>query len=156
MPASISPNVLLIDASVKVLQTTASLLQNNGYKVTAAANLLDAGPLAAEVLLDLIVLDRSVIAAGRTSETVIPELHQIPGRHDVPVLFTSTHQRSSIIRRNHSWGASFHLSVPTADAVFLDFVDRSLRQKIQTPNTHRSVPVLAPHIVAPGVVRLPS
>lgn len=119
-----APLILLIDSDPVSLATTRTALDSNLYKVFSAQDTGSAMLIAAQRPLDLVISDIRV--ENESGISIIKEIRKLPGRSEVPVMFSSASQAPGVIRRVHEFGAAFHLRKPVDPTVLLDLVERSL------------------------------
>lgn len=124
MPKLSDPIILVVDSDPTALAETRIALDCQKYKVHTAQNFDSAIALAETRSLDLVIAD---IRLGNCSGIdVIKAIRELPGRSDVPVMFSSTSQAPGVIRRTHEFGAAFHLRKPFDAFVLLELVERAL------------------------------
>ena len=141
MNALSKPVILIVDPDALSLTAISAILHCSEYEVHCAQD-REAALRGAETLeLDLIVCDDR-IDNGRAVE-LIAELRSIPDRHDVPVMYMSTHQLPDIIHRPHESGAAYHLRKPIDPKVLLELVDKALWQ-LPVINRHVNDPHTTP------------
>ncbi len=118
------PVILVIDADPLSLTATSAVLHVANYEVHCAASREAALKAARNLGLDLVVCDLDI--AGIEGYSITEEIHQIPERHDVPVMYSSSCQQSEVIRKRHASGAVYHLRKPFDPQVLLELVEKAL------------------------------
>lgn len=130
MSISVSPTLLVVDTSTPIVHHDHSrivaILSQRKFAICRADSYGEAIQLATDQPLDLIICDSAVLGRDHANINLISELHALPDRSDVPVLFTSATQKPDVMLRNHPWGAAFHVKTPVESRVLLDLVDKSL------------------------------
>jgi CheY-like chemotaxis protein len=58
--------------------------------------------------------------------SLVGQLHQLPERADVPVMYLSSAQLPDVILRTHRHGSSYHLRKPFDSGLLLDLVEKAL------------------------------
>lgn len=138
---TLKSTILVADADPTALAQTIRVLNRDDFNVFSAICNASALSAARKLDVDVIVCDLS-LWMGATGKDLVAEIHEIPGREDVPIVFTSSGQRPDIIRRQHEFGGAYHLRKPFAPEVLLEFVERALwmphlvNSHIQKPHFH--------------------
>ncbi len=128
----IVPNLLLINADVADRERTSSIMGQLPGHLIIAEDYHTALSLLSGNLIDLIVCDNNVIAQGQHVDDAIARFHRLPGRHDVPVLFTCALQRSDVSLKTHRWGVAYHVHRMIAPQVLLELIQTSLTLKVRS------------------------
>lgn len=148
--------MLVADSDPTVLAQTIRILTREDFNVFSAVCHASAISAAMKLELDVIVCDLS-LWIGAPGKDLVAEIHAIPGRSDVPIVFTSSGQGPDIIRRQHNFGGAYHIKKPYDPEVLLEFVERALwmphlvKSHIQKPHfaTEKKQETST---VAPGIV----
>ncbi len=119
------PWVLVADHDPSALTESMRILGPDDFNIVTAVCRESALSVARQVQLDLILCDWTLVANGG-KPNLIDEIHEIPQRADVPVIFTSQGQESGVIRRQHDFGGAYHIQKPFEPAVLISLVERSL------------------------------
>jgi len=122
---TLKSTILVADANPTELAQTIRILSRDDFNVFSAVCNASALSAAKKLEVDVIVCDLS-LWMGATGKDLVAEIHEVPGRADVPIVFTSSGQRPDIIRRQHEFGGAYHLKKPFAPEVLLEFVERAL------------------------------
>lgn len=129
--------ILVVDADPVSLTATAAVLQGSDYEVHGAESPEAARQCARDNELDLIICDLDV--AGVDGYSIVQEILGIPGRGDVPVMYSSACQRPPVIRKSHMRGAVYHLRKPFDPQVLIELTERALGMP-HLVYTHLSLP----------------
>lgn len=136
MPA-IEPNLMLINADVAARERASTIVAQFAGRLMIAEDCKSALQLLSRNLIDLIVCDYNVIAQGQQVDDTIARFHRLPGRHDVPVLFTSGLQRSDVSLKKHRWGVAYHVHRAVEPQVLLGLIQTSLSLKVRQESVGR-------------------
>ena len=129
MPA-ITPNLLIIDADVAAAERASAIVTDFPAHLLIAHDCNAAINILSEHLIDLIVLDRNVIAGGQQLDTVVAKFHGLKGRHDVPVLITCVTARCGVFLKTHPWGVAYHVHKAVEPTVLKGLIHASLTLKV--------------------------
>lgn len=124
MNALNKPVVLVIDPDALTLTALAAMLDTAQFKVYCARDKESAFKGARLLALDLIICDETIDVSG--GEEMIAELHSIPGRQDVPILYMSHRQLPDIISRNTHSGVAYHIKKPLEPHCLMEAIDKAL------------------------------
>lgn len=125
MNTIIKPTILVADTDPAALAQTIRILSSNDYNVFSAVCHASAMSAAMKLELDLVICDLT-LWMGIPGQDLIADIHQLPDREDVPVIFTSTGQGPNIIRRQHDFGGAYHLKKPLDTIVLSELVEKAL------------------------------
>ncbi len=125
MNSMLKPGILVADPDPIALAQTVSVFSPNDFRVFTAVCRESALATATAVQLDLLIIDLAVDAM-ETGSDLIDEIHAIPERSDVPVIFTSAGQLPDVIRRQHDFGGAYHIRKPFDATVMITLVERAL------------------------------
>ena len=118
------PIILVVDPCKLSITATSAILYYKNYDVHAVANHGAAIKAARELNIDLILCDE--IVGDTSGPELVSEILQIPGRSQVPAMFSSSRQMAGVIRRTHEFGSTFHLRKPFDANVLLELVGKEL------------------------------
>lgn len=122
---TLKSTILVADADPTALAQTIRILNRDDFNVFSAICNASALSAAMKLEVDVIVCDLS-LWVGATGKDLVAEIHELPGREDVPIVFTSSGQGPDVIRRQHDFGGAYHLKKPFTPEVLLEFVERAL------------------------------
>lgn len=125
MNALTIPKILVADLDTAALSQTVRILSELDYTVFSAVCWSSAKSAAMKLDLDLFICDHS-IQQSSVGQDLIAEIHRLPNRSDVPVIFTSVGQESGVIRRQHDFGGAYHIKKPLDPVVLKEIVDGAL------------------------------
>lgn len=139
------PNILVIDSDELSLTALKAILSTSDYRVHAATAPDAAISAASYCPIDLIICDANV--GGCYGTSIVAEIHKLPDRNDVPVMFSSQGQGPDIIRRRYDFGGAYHIKKPFDAKLLIDLVERALWMPALV-QTH----IARPHFkIGPGV-----
>ena len=118
------PTILVIDDHRDDLDQATRILNPKDYHVVTAESAEGAVAKAAAFEIDLVLCDTSF--STRFHLGLISEIHAIPNRNDVPVIFASTGQSAGVIRRQHAFGGAYHVKKPFDATVLITLIERTL------------------------------
>lgn len=148
MNTSIKPTILVADTDPTALAQTIRILTCNDYNVFSAVCHSSAMSAAMKLNLDLVICDLT-LWMGTPGQDMIADIHELPEREDVPVIFTSTGQGPNVIRRQHDFGGAYHLKKPLDAVVLSELVEKALwmphlvRTHVNRPHFNTGIPGLA-------------
>ena len=118
------PLILIVDPDALTLTAVAAVLHANNYEVICSGN-AEAALWAAETNeLDLVICETIVgICDGLT---VIQAIRELPGRSDVPVMFSSENQISGVVLRKFETGNAYYIRKPYDTNLLLELVQNAL------------------------------
>ena len=119
------PWVLVTDNDPETLTQSMRILGPDDFNIVTAICRASALSAARKLPLDLVLCEWSMGTSG-SKPNLIDEIHSIPQRGDVPVIFTSAGQVPGVIRRQHDFGGAYHIQKPFEPAVLISLVERSL------------------------------
>ena len=119
------PSILVADLDTASLAQTVRILCQFDYTVFSAVCYSSAISAAMKLELDLIVCDYSVRNC-QPGRDLVADIHELPGRNDVPVIFTSAVQEPDVIRRQHDFGGAYHIKKPLDAKAIKEIVDGAL------------------------------
>jgi len=119
-----SPVILVIDSDPLTMTGIAASLYARQYEIYCAGDCAAAIKAAETLALDLIICDTNL--RGEDGVSLVGQLHQIPERADVPVMYLSSAQLPDVILRTHRHGSSYHLRKPIDSKLLLDLVEKAL------------------------------
>ena len=144
MNAISKPSILVADLDPGALAQSVRVLAQFDYTVFSAVCYSSAISAAMKLELDLIICDASVQNC-QPGHDLIGDIHRLPGRCDVPVVFTSRGQEPDVIRRQHNFGGAYHIKQPLDPVAMKEIIDSALWMP-HLVNTH----VKAPHFGIPA------
>jgi len=103
-------SALVVDSDTLAAQQTVGALEEAGFHVMFAHNGQAARVAARQRAMDLIVCDLYV--DDESGMELVRQLRELPSMEDVPAMFLSLAQKTSIIRRSHG---AFERSGPATD-----------------------------------------
>lgn len=140
------PNILVIDSDELSLTALKAILSTADYRVHTASAPDAAISAASYCPIDLIICDTNVDGCHGTS--IVGEIHKLPDRDDIPVMFSSHGQGPDIIRRRYDFGGAYHIKKPFDAKLLIDLVERALWMPALV-QTH----IARPHFkIGPGIV----
>ena len=118
------PVILIVDPDALTSTAIAAVLHANNYEVICSGN-AESALLAAETNeLDLVICETIVgICDGLT---VIQAIRELPGRSDVPVMFSSENQSSDVVLRKFETGNAYYIRKPYDTKLLLELVQNAL------------------------------
>lgn len=119
------PNILVADADPIQLGQTVSALAPAHFQIFTAVSRESAFSTAQIISIDLLLVDLGLAVEGLPSG-LVDEIHDLPDRSDVPVIFTSPGQGPDVIRRQHEFGGAFHIKTPFDPTVMITLIERVL------------------------------
>ncbi len=125
MSAFNKPIILVADTDPTALAQTIRILGSSDYHVFSAVCHSSAMSAAMKLELDLVICDLS-LWVGTPGQDLIADIHALPEREDVPVIFTSRGQGPNVIRRQHDFGGAYHLKKPLDTMVLTELVEKAL------------------------------
>jgi CheY-like chemotaxis protein len=125
MNAISQPSILVADLDTAALAQTVRLLSQFDYSVFSAVCYSSAMSAAMKLDLDLVICDAS-IQHCQSGQDLIEDVRQLPGRSDVPVVFTSAGQGPDVIRRQHDFGGAYHIKKPLDPIALKEIVEGAL------------------------------
>ena len=137
------PVILIVDPDSISAAGTCAVLQYQKYDVHAAESSTTGLQLARAMPLDLLICDEQV--DGRGGLDFVEEVHRLPERRDLPVMFVSRHQQAGVIRRRHRFGAAYHLKKPLDAVTLIELIERVLWLPMTQP------PGVQPHFKPTGI-----
>ena len=140
MPA-IKPNLLLIDANVAADERASTITADFSSQLMLARDCTTAIQILSDHLIDLIILDKSVIACSQQLDSLVARFHRLKGQHDVPVLITCGAQHSGVLLKTHPWGVAYHVARAVTPMVMNGLIQGSLALKVSySSDRHRLAP----------------
>ena len=119
------PVILVADTDPTALAQTIRLLNRDDVNVFSAVCHTSAISAAAKLELDLLICDLT-LWMGSPEQDLVHDIHRLPNREDVPVIFTSIGQGPDVIRRNHEFGGAYHIKKPINAKVLDELVQKAL------------------------------
>ncbi len=144
------PVILVVDADPITLASVRTALDCRSYEVHTAQDEDSALELARHLELDLVIVD--ALVGATPGEEILIQIRRIPGREDVPVMFSASNQLPDVIRRAHEFGAAFHVRKPVDPRVLLELVSKALWMPHLVHTHLEQKKVRQPHMPMPGVV----
>lgn len=153
-------HVLVVDADELSIALIKSSLETQHFVVTTALDCDVALRHASKNEFSLVICDCDMRAG--TGVRIEPLIQSIPGRHDVPFLFTSAHQKPDVISRRRNDRNVFFVRKPFDHEAFLKLVEYAMwmphliRSHIQRVHEKQglsqlSKPSLKPAASAPAI-----
>ena len=148
------PIILVIDDHRNDLDQASQILNPADYQVVTADSAQSAVSKAAAFEVDLMLCDTSF--SSRSHLGLISQIHAIPNRNDIPVIFTSSGQSAGVIRRQHVFGGAYHVKKPFDATVLITLIERTLWMP-HLVQTHLNRPhfEIGPHAPVPPSVSIP-
>ena len=125
MNAFYKPTILVADLDTGALAQTVRILSQFDYTVFSAVCYASALSAATKLDLDLFICDLS-IKQCESGKDLISDIHDLPNRSDVPIIFTSAGQGPGVIRRQYGFGGAYHIKKPLDTVVLKELVDGAL------------------------------
>ena len=125
MTATQHPSILVADLDTAALAKTVRILNQFGYTAFSALCYWSAMSAASKLDLDLLICDLSIWKC-EPGHDLVKDIHAIPARADVPVIFTSQGQGPDVIRRQHDFGGAYHIKKPLDTVAFKEIIDGAL------------------------------
>ena len=142
----ITPNLLLVDADASARERASSMLARFPSRLLVATSYQSAVKALTQNVIDLIICNQKIVGRGQQIDDLIAGFHGLPGRHDVPVLFTCNLQRSGVSLRTHPWGVAYHVHKSIGSQALIDLIQISLSLQVrplskpQTSASHQTPP----------------
>jgi CheY-like chemotaxis protein len=154
------PVVLVADADPTALAQTIRILSGDQYNVFSAVCQSSALSAAMKLEIDLLLCDLS-LAMGERCRDLVSDIHRLPNRSEVPVIFTSSGQGPDVIRRQHDFGGAYHVRKPFDPVVLIELVERALwmphlvQAHIKTPHFNLNSTAVPARIMATSMISQP-
>lgn len=116
------PLVVAIDDDREVLNEIAAVLTSASFACCCCTTPEEAMAAVQTTPPDLILCD--VNLQGESGLELCERIAQLPGLHEVPVMFLSGAQLPDIIRRSYFGGGIYCLRKPFAPDVLVELIDR--------------------------------
>lgn len=124
MPSVEKPVILVVDPDSLNSTALAAVLHAKDYEVICAGNAEAALDAAGKHELDLVICETLVgVCDGLT---VIQAIRELPGRNDVPVMFSSENQASDVVLKRFDAGNAYYIRKPYDTNLLLELVENAL------------------------------
>ena len=122
-------HVLLVDDSISVRKVVAKMLARSGYRVSTAADGLEAVAMLREVTFDALVTDLEM--PRMSGFELIEEVRRKAEFADLPILVVTTRAGEKHTQLAFELGASDYLTKPVDETKLLRFLERAVQVELQ-------------------------